>query len=746
MEHSNQLQVDGLEDLVLIGRGGFSDVYRAYQPAFRRTVAIKVIRVPYLTTEVRMRFERECQALGLLSDHPHIVTVLEAGFTEHDDPFLVMNFVPGGSLEDRLARDPITWEEAVRTGVKIAGALAAAHDVGIIHRDVKPANVLMSAYGEPQLCDFGIARFDTSTTTAAGEVSASLAFAAPEVLSGDTPTAAVDVYSLAATIYTLIGGRPPFDMRDLTVPALIAAITSAPPPELDPSIAPQNVIASLTRALAKDPEHRQASMRVLAEELRDAQRANGETPTSYSHPRDHATLPVSSSPNDTAEIPVVRPPNTTAPASSSRQSEVEESSSVGPRSGRGLVAAFLGIVLALGAFVAIRAIAESDDAETSVTNDGAVQRTFQLTPSTLGCPAEPEQLSGQDLTGADLSGRDLRCADLTGTILVDANLQNAVLSNADLEGASLIGADLRQADLRRSHLLFSLLAGADLTEADLSEATVEPPSWRGTNLTRAVLFMVPLEQQDLSDAILDQTVCPDVTLSDDACTDHLTPNPPYEVFCPEGIIDPPPELRTGAVLTGVELRCLGLQDADLRFVTLLDVDLTGSDLTGANLAGASLTGVRLRHTTLVDTVFDDADLKEVTFGLGELDGLDLARAANLDGISLDYARGSGLDIGRWGASGLNLVGAELPGAQLDGLTVESLQHVDLRGASLRGVQLTGHVFDVSMRDADLTGATLHDVELGNVDLTGATMQDVTATSVVCNGVDPPSLDLCGQAG
>ena len=154
-----ELDIEGLEDVVEVGRGGFATVYRAYQPAFRRTVAIKVLNAADVGELSAERFRRECQAMGLLSEHPSIVTILDAGFLDTGQPYMVMPFMPAGSFQDRVRSEgPLPWAEASRVAVKLAGALHAAHDAGVIHRDVKPANVLISEYGEAMLADFGIAR------------------------------------------------------------------------------------------------------------------------------------------------------------------------------------------------------------------------------------------------------------------------------------------------------------------------------------------------------------------------------------------------------------------------------------------------------------------------------------------------------------------------------------------------------------------------------------------------------------
>ena len=162
-----ELRNAGFDDITEVGHGGFGVVYRCTQPSLDRTVAVKVLTSD-LDPDNLDRFVREQRAMGRLSDHPQIVTIHEVGTTSTGRPFIVMPYHAKDSLEALIRRHgPLDWREAVSIGVKLAGALDAAHRVGILHRDVKPGNILLSDYGEPQLTDFGIARiaggFQTTT-------------------------------------------------------------------------------------------------------------------------------------------------------------------------------------------------------------------------------------------------------------------------------------------------------------------------------------------------------------------------------------------------------------------------------------------------------------------------------------------------------------------------------------------------------------------------------------------------------
>lgn len=273
--------IDGYEGAALIGMGGFATVYRARQPAFDRLVALKVLSNVQLDERALRQFDRERASVGSLSGHPNIVTVYDAGMTAAGQPYLVMEYLPNGSLADRLAREgPFSWQEVARLGVRLAGALESAHRAGILHRDLKPENVLMSSFGEPQLTDFGIARVLTAPETRTVNQAVSIAHAAPEVLNGAPFTLQSDVYSLGSTLFTLLWGSPPFlrDEDELLL-SLLVRVTSMPVPDLRSRGVPDALCAVLERAMAKDPGDRPGSAIELAEALQEAEAASGLTPT-----------------------------------------------------------------------------------------------------------------------------------------------------------------------------------------------------------------------------------------------------------------------------------------------------------------------------------------------------------------------------------------------------------------------------------------------------------------------------------
>jgi serine/threonine-protein kinase PknK len=281
MGEEHDLGISGLDGITEIARGGFGVVYRARQAAFGRTVAVKVLSGHDVGDEARERFERECQAMGALSGHPNIVTVYDQGVTAKGRPYLVMDFMPGGALSDVLRRrGQLPWQEVCQIGVKLAGGLDAAHEARVLHRDLKPENVLVSAYGEPKLADFGIARMQGAIETRSGVVTASVAHAPPEVLGGERPTVASDVYSLASTLYSLLLGTPPFVRpTDESLVPVYARITTEPPPDLRYLGVPEPVCLVLEQAMAKDPRQRHQSAAELGRALQRAQTAVGLQPT-----------------------------------------------------------------------------------------------------------------------------------------------------------------------------------------------------------------------------------------------------------------------------------------------------------------------------------------------------------------------------------------------------------------------------------------------------------------------------------
>ncbi|MEA2685424.1 MAG: hypothetical protein QOE93_619, partial [Actinomycetota bacterium] len=205
-------------------------------------------------------------------------------------------------------------------GVKIAGALESAHRIGVLHRDIKPENVLLSRFGEPKLADFGIASVAGRTETRSGSVTASIAHAAPEILNGERPTVATDVYSLASTLYTLLTGGPAFvHVDDETVLPIVARIAADPVPDLRPRGVPDALCRVVEQGMAKEPGARQGSALEIARRLQDAQIAIGLPPTRLAvetePPTRSPAAPVPSPPPPSSRTgPTVMAPSPPAPS------------------------------------------------------------------------------------------------------------------------------------------------------------------------------------------------------------------------------------------------------------------------------------------------------------------------------------------------------------------------------------------------------------------------------------------------
>jgi serine/threonine protein kinase len=266
--------VSGLEIIELVARGGHGRVFLARQEAHDRLVALKVLDARFADEATRRRFDRERTALGRLSDHPSIVSLLDSGFTEDGAPYLVLEYAPGGSLADRIEAGPMGVAEATSIVIDLAAAIEETHSAGVVHRDIKPANILRSAYGDWMLGDFGIATIvDRSATSA---IHVSYAHTAPETFDGDGSTPAADVYSLASVLATCLTGDEPFEMAPDEAPlAVMQRVLTQPYPDLRRAGVPDDLAVLLEMALSKDPSQRPVSARAFARALNDLRLAHG---------------------------------------------------------------------------------------------------------------------------------------------------------------------------------------------------------------------------------------------------------------------------------------------------------------------------------------------------------------------------------------------------------------------------------------------------------------------------------------
>jgi ATP/maltotriose-dependent transcriptional regulator MalT len=266
-----ELEAEGYEDAQPVGRGGFGVVYRCGQPSLDRVVAIKVLSSDRDDLDLE-HFAREQRAMGRVSGHPNIVPVLHSGLTFAGRPYIVMPYHSRDTLGSWIkGHGPLELNEALTIGVRLAGALETAHRAGVLHRDVKPPNVLLTNYGEPQLCDFGIARIAGSRETAANILIGSPSYTAPELFEGRAASVAADVYGLAATVFTLLDGEPPFVFRPGENPiAFVRRVLAGPIPDLRAIGVPDQVGSALEVALDTNPARRPGSAAAFGEILREA--------------------------------------------------------------------------------------------------------------------------------------------------------------------------------------------------------------------------------------------------------------------------------------------------------------------------------------------------------------------------------------------------------------------------------------------------------------------------------------------
>lgn len=254
-----------------LGTGGFADVFLYEQEMPRRRVAVKVLLADRISSSAAQEFADEANVMAMLSTHPAIVTIYQAGVAGDGRPYLVMEYCPRPNLQLRARKDPFSVAEALRVGVQVAGAVETAHRAGVLHRDIKPANILVTEYNRPALTDFGIA----STTGATGEASGmSIPWSPPESFAEPPHSGPrTDVWALGATLYTLLAGRSPFERpgeRNSSAD-LIERIERAALAPLGRPDSPESLQRLLERSMAKNPDDRFPSAVAFARALQKVQ-------------------------------------------------------------------------------------------------------------------------------------------------------------------------------------------------------------------------------------------------------------------------------------------------------------------------------------------------------------------------------------------------------------------------------------------------------------------------------------------
>ncbi|MDP9454992.1 MAG: protein kinase [Actinomycetota bacterium] len=268
MEH---IIFDGRYELLRpLGQGGMAKVYLARDEVLGRNVALKVLREQYAEDEGFVeRFEREARSAAALS-HPNVVQIHDRGCSDEGRYYIVMEYVPGGTLKERVrAEGPLGFEEATGLATQIAGALRAAHGRGVIHRDVKPQNVLLAEGGEAKVADFGIALAASAASISRTDlILGTPNYMSPEQAQGEPIGPASDLYSLGVVLYEMLTGRVPFEAETPMAVCMKHINEPAPSPrEANPAIS-EALEAITLRLLSKDPKGRHASAEDLIEDLR----------------------------------------------------------------------------------------------------------------------------------------------------------------------------------------------------------------------------------------------------------------------------------------------------------------------------------------------------------------------------------------------------------------------------------------------------------------------------------------------
>ncbi len=487
-----------------IGRGGMGAVYHALSPD-GATVAVKTVLWPDVVDprarwEAIERFQREARAARSLS-HPNICHILDFG-ADQDSLYIIMEFLDGQTVAQLIdLAGKIEPHRAVQIVREVADALAHAHDKGIVHRDVKPANIIVLRTGQVKLTDFGVASvLHETAATRTGGTTGTVYYMSPEQIRGEKLDARSDIFSLGATLYEMVAGTRPFQGE--TYPAVIHQILNEQPPPVEdaPTVRVSHIVE---RCLQKQPQKRFQSARELIDSLRTVETDRALAPT--------ATI------GGPKPGPVVR----------GRRRVVQPLRALRRWPALVVVAA----VLIVGALVVLRPPAPpgAQPATTEVTPEAPATSQGEAMPppdepvpgpgeaSQRPKPPPPPETPGAKEAGARenataidhaLSGPHPMNKDLTG-----ADLANADLRRSDLMLANLTNANLRRANLTAANLTAANLVGADLTGADLSGATLWTAAFTGANLSGANLTGAALlGAVNLQDATFsEETTLPDGT-------------------------------------------------------------------------------------------------------------------------------------------------------------------------------------------------------------------------------------------
>ena len=342
-------KVKGFELQRLIGRGGSASVYEARDPRHGRTVAIKIIDVRRFDPSSRRAFSRELQAMGRLADHPNVVDLFDSGFTKDGSPYLIMPLLESGTLQDRLTTEgAMSVATALELTISIASALETAHRRGILHCDIKPSNLFIGPFNSTLVGDFGISSVAYTGITTTKDFGVTVRYTAPEVLDDEDVSVRSDIYSLGATLYSLIEGRPPYSgdsptavIKEIFLKEQFPRLTVEAPPALADFIQEMAAI---------DPTERPESMVAVVDRLQAIQEAQGLAIT---------TGVIGDKASKFSQPEALNPDPTVAPIGFSAISELDDTRVEAAAEHRkpkvpmvlGLAAAAVSVVVVLGAFL-----------------------------------------------------------------------------------------------------------------------------------------------------------------------------------------------------------------------------------------------------------------------------------------------------------------------------------------------------------------------------------------------------------
>ncbi|CAN5149984.1 hypothetical protein BH24ACT19_BH24ACT19_01870 [soil metagenome] len=375
-----------------IGAGGMARVYKGKDVSLDRPVAVKVLKPGYGETDIGLRFEREGRTAAKLA-HPNIVQVYDAGqgeFEGREVSYIVMEYVPGGDLKALIdERGSLPNDELAKLGADVSAGLAHAHERGVIHRDIKPHNILLDERGYPKLTDFGIARaLDATQATQTGSYLGTALYSSPEQLRGERVTPKSDVYSLGIALYQAATGQAPFAGTPIEVASQHVSRPPTTPSVLGANL-DREVEALIVECIDKDPDRRPTAQQVH-ERLRKATR-----PTSGD--RAYVAPPVPESPRTerASETPPPEEPPTGPPPGPARRE--------GDRRRPAIIAAAALVLVLLGAGVAYAMLGDegADPAQTPAEDSSQQQAAA---PGSTG--GETTQLSGDETTQASESDGD----------------------------------------------------------------------------------------------------------------------------------------------------------------------------------------------------------------------------------------------------------------------------------------------------------------------------------------------------